>query len=140
MPSGRAKRQHDPTALEFFLDRGLGRYDVAVMLRTRGYVAHVMADVYPGGADQKMDDPDWMHDVDDRGWVALTKDASIVRAHQDELEASGLRVVSLDSSKLTGDQMAARFEFHLNRIIQRCSKPGPFFDVLHATNIERRYP
>lgn len=140
MPSGRAKRQLDPTSFEFFLDRGLGRYDVAEMLRSRGHVAHAMADVYPGGADQMMDDPDWMHDVDDRGWVALTKDASIVRAHRDELEASCLRMVSLDSSKLTGDQMAARFEFHLNRIIQRCNKPGPFFDVLHATNIERRYP
>ena len=94
MPSGRAKRQLDPTSFEFFLDRGLGRYDVAEMLRSRGHVAHAMA----------------------------------------------VRMVSLDSSKLTGDQMAARFEFHLNRIIQRCNKPGPFFDVLHATNIERRYP
>lgn len=140
MPSGRAKRQLEPTSFEFFLDRGLGRYDVAEMLRFHGHVAHVMADVYPDGADQSMDDPDWMRDVDDRGWVALTKDASIVRAHRDDLEASGLRVVSLDSSKLTGDQMAARFEFHLDRIIQRCNKPGPFFDVLHATNIERRYP
>jgi hypothetical protein len=140
MPSGRAKRQLEPTSIEFFLDRGLGRYDVAEMLRSHGHVAHVMADVYPNGADQTIDDPDWMRDVDQRGWVALTKDASIVRAHRDDLEALGLRVFSLDSSKLTGEQMAARFELHLHRIIQRCSKPGPFFEVLHATTLERRYP
>jgi hypothetical protein len=47
MPSGRAKRQLEPASLEFFLDRGLGRYDVAEMLRSHGHVAHVMADVYP---------------------------------------------------------------------------------------------
>ncbi|WP_395154357.1 hypothetical protein [Ilumatobacter sp.] len=140
MPSGRVKRQLEPAPFEFFLDRGLGRYNVAKMLRSHGHVVHVMADVYPDGADQTMDDPDWMLDVDNRGWVALTKDASIVRAHRNDLESSSLRMFSLDSSKLTGEQMAARFELHLNRIIQRCSKPGPFFDVLHARSIERRYP
>jgi len=51
MPSGRAKRQLDSTSFEFFLDRGLGRDDVAEMLRFHGQVAHVMADVYPYGAD-----------------------------------------------------------------------------------------
>jgi len=73
-----------------------------------------MADVYPDGADQTMDDPDWMLDVDNRGWVALTKDASIVRAHRNDLESSSLQMFSLDSSKLTGEQMVARFELHLN--------------------------
>ncbi len=140
MPSGRAKRQPESSSLEFFLDRGLGRFDVAEMLRSHGHGAHVMADVYPNGADQTMDDPDWMRDIDDRGWVALTKDASIVRAHRDDLESLSLQMFSLDSSKLTGQQMAARFELHLNRMIQRCNKQGPFFDVLHADSIERRYP
>ena len=32
MPSGRAKRQLEPTPFEFFLDRGLGRYDVALLM------------------------------------------------------------------------------------------------------------
>jgi len=32
------------------------------------------------------------------------------------------------------------FEFFLDRIIQRCEKPGPFFEVLHATDVDRRCP
>ena len=40
-----------------------------------------MADVYPHGADQRITDPEWITRADSEGWVALTKDYSVIRDH-----------------------------------------------------------
>ena len=55
MPSGRKSSRPEP-GLVFFLDRGLGRYLVAGMLREAGYEVVTMADAYPDGADQGIGD------------------------------------------------------------------------------------
>lgn len=40
---------------------------------------------------------------------------------------------------LTGDEMAERIDRHLNRIIQRAAKPGPYLYVISRNRIEKRW-
>lgn len=99
-----------------------------------------MSELYPYGEDQRVGDDRWIVDVDRLGLIALTKDAAIVRAHRDALAASTLRVFALPNANLTGQEMADRFAHHINRIVQRARKPGPFVDILGPQRIERRWP
>lgn len=140
MPSGRRNKRPDPPRPTFFLDRGLGRFLVAEAIRDRGYEVLPMADVYADGRDERLPDDDWMIRADAEGWVALTKDYSIVRDHVETLAQSTLRVFSLNNANLTGAQMAKRFDTHLNRIVQRCAKPGPYLFVVGSKGLEQRWP
>lgn len=127
---------------EFFVDRSLGRHIVADAIRALGYVVHAMADVYPDGEDQRVADTRWIADVDERGWVVLTKDERITRrAHeQAALAASQLRVFALGTQRLTGPEMAERYAANINRMVQRSRKQGPFVDIVHPDRVERRWP
>lgn len=110
------------------------------MFTEAGFEVVLMAAVYPRGADQSVPDDQWIADVSARGWVALTKDANIIRDHQEALAASTLRVFALDNANITGDEMARRFRAHLHRIVQRARKAGPYVDIVHKDRVERRWP
>jgi len=99
-----------------------------------------MADVYPYGADQRTPDDDWILRADAENWIALTKDRSIVYDHRDTLAGTSLRVFSLNNANLTGEEMADRIDLHLNRIVQRAAKPGPYLYVIGHSRLERRWP
>jgi hypothetical protein len=45
----------------------------------------------------------------------------------------------LPAAKLTGPQMAERISLHLNRVLQRARKPGPYLYLIHAHSIELRW-
>jgi hypothetical protein len=139
MPSGR-RRSPPEAPPTFFVDRGLGRKHVPAVFRDAGFVVVPMAELYPGGADQDVADDRWIADVAARGWVALTKDARIVRDHAAALEASTLRAFALDNANIVGEAMAERFRHNLHRILQRARRPGPFVDVVHKDRLERRWP
>jgi len=99
-----------------------------------------MAELYSKGSDQIVPDDVWIADVSARGWVALTKDTSVIRHHHEALAASTLRVFALDNASITGDEMARRFQVNLHRILQRVRKLGPYVDVVHKDRVERRWP
>ena len=130
------KQPERPT---FFLDRGLGKHHVAAALRKAGQDVTLMAEVYPHDG-QRVGDDEWIRDVSDRGWIALTKDTSIIRDHTVALEHSDLRLFALPNANLTGEQMGERFVRNLNRILQRARHAGPFVDVVHPDHLERRWP
>ncbi len=140
MPRSR-QRPPEPQP-EFFVDRSLGRLVVPGALRSLGFVVYTMADVYPNGADESVEDERWIRDADHAGWVALTKDERLTRyaSEQAALEASTLRLFAIANQNLTGPQMAQLFERHIHRIIQRSRRPGPFVDVLLADRVDRRWP
>ena len=140
MPSGRRRLRPEVPAPVFFIDRGLGRYVVAEAIRSRGFDALTMAEVYPHGADEDVADDDWILRADVEGWVALTKDYAIVRDHVETLATTSLRVFSLNNANLTGMEMAERFTSHLNRILQRAAKPGPYLYVVGKRGLELRWP
>jgi hypothetical protein len=83
---------------------------------------------------------EWIGRASDEGWIALTKDTSIVRDHEEALANSTLRVFALNNANLTGPEMAERYRKHLQRIVQRAQKTGPFVDVVTADGLERRWP
>ena len=140
MPSGRRSKRRESPQPTFFLDRGLGRYFVADAIRERGYEVLPMAEVYPDGQDERVSDDDWILRAGREEWVALTKDYSIIRDHVDTLAKTTLRVFSLNNANLTGTQMAERFDLHLNRIVQRAARPGPYLYVIGRSGLERRWP
>ncbi len=98
-----------------------------------------MADVYPGGADQRIADPVWMLRADQEGWVALTKDHSVVRDHRDVLAETTLRVFAYNNANLTGSEMVDRLDTNFNRILQRAAKPGPYVYVIGRDSLELRW-
>ena len=138
MPSGRRRPQPDPPV--FFLDRGLGRRRVADAIRARGYQALPMADVYPNGADQRIGDPEWIRRADREGWVALTKDASIVRDHRAVLAQTTLRVFAFNNANVTGSELVSRLNTSFERIIRRSAVPGPYVWVIGRNSLEQRWP
>ena len=139
MPSGRRRQQPDQPPPVFFLDRGLGRHLIAEAIRARGHQALPMAEVYPGGTDQRIADPDWMLRADQEGWVALTKDHSVVRDHRDVLAETTLRVFAYNNANLTGPEMVDPLETNFNRILQRAAKPGPYLYVIGRDSLELRW-
>ena len=98
-----------------------------------------MAEVYPGGADQRIADPYWMLRADQEGWVALTKDHSVVRDHRDVLAETTLRVFAFNNANLTGPEMVDRLEINFNRILQRAAKPGPYVYVIGRDSLALRW-
>ena len=99
-----------------------------------------MHELYPDGSDQFVSDDEWIRHVSDLSHVAITKDLNILRAHRNTIKQSSIRLFALDSARLTGSEMVARIAHHLNRILQRSDKPGPFFYVIHAETLELRWP
>ena len=112
---------------------------VAEAIRARGYEALPMADVYPDGTDQRTTDPEWIRRADREGWVALTKDPSIVRDHRDVLAETTLRVFAFNNASLTGKEMADRLGYNFNRILQRAKKPGPYVWIIKPNGLQRRW-
>ena len=84
-----------------------------------------MAEVYPLGADQRITDPEWIARAAGEGWVALTKDPSIIRDHRHVLAETTLRVFAFNNANLTGLELVTRLEYNFNRVLQRAAKPGP---------------
>ena len=137
MRSMQSEQPDSPPPLVFFIDRSLGRHRVAEVFRNRGHQVVLMADLYLDGADQFVGDDDWIRDVAHRDWVALSKDTRIASMHQSALRESTLRLFVLNHANLTGDEMAARFELHYPRIIERAEIPGPYVDVVGANSVGR---
>lgn len=140
MRSGGRRTPRDADAPVFFLDRGLGIHHVATALRAAGQLVMPMSVVYPKGKDQSVSDDEWIRRCASEGWIALTKDAAIVRSHQRALRASTLRVFALNNANLTGPQMAERYVHNLKRIPRRSQQPGPYVYVVGSDGIEKRRP
>ncbi len=134
-----SRRRPEPDPPTFFIDRGLGKHHVARVFASAKYTVVLMRDVYPDDG-QRVDDETWIERASAEGWVALTKDAALVRDHAAALSTSTLRVFSLPNANLTGPEMAARFEANLHRIAQQARRPGPFVDVVHPDRVVRRWP
>lgn len=111
-------------------------------LEALGFVIHVMANVYPDGEDERVEDTRWIEDVDRAGWAALTKDERITRypEEQEALVGSTLRVFAIGNQHLTGPEMAAYYTTNIHRIVQRSRKRGPFVDVVYRNGVERGWP
>lgn len=112
--SARSSRSTKPPELVFFIDRSLGRDQVADALPAAG----ARVEVHDDHVSSNAPDEEWMALAARHGWVALTKDDRI-RYHRHELQRfmeAGLRVFVLASGSLRGEEMAAAFVAALPRM------------------------
>ncbi|MBA2556392.1 MAG: hypothetical protein H0V12_03440 [Chloroflexi bacterium] len=124
---------------EFLVNRSLGRFDVARMLRNRGHVARTLFDVY-GAREQEMPDTDFLRDAGDNNWLVLTGDKSMRRRPLERVAIleTGAKVFALSSNQLRSHDQVARIEQHLDRIVRCHHRAGPLFYVLYPSTMELR--
>lgn len=111
--------------LVFFIDRSLGRKQVAQALREAGATVEVHDDHFP----QTTPDVEWLADVGRRGWVVLSKDERIRRnrIEREALQAARVRAFFLTQQDITGQEMAELFSNALSGMTRRAvSEPAPF--------------
>jgi hypothetical protein len=123
-----SKRSSEPPeALQFLVDRSLGRYDVADALRACGLIVHTLASIYGEERAQTVDDDEWLELAGKNDYVVLMKDnVARLEANRTALIAHGARTFCLTRRGLTGLEQAAIFVAQRHRIIQRARKPGPY--------------
>jgi predicted nuclease of predicted toxin-antitoxin system len=90
----------------FFVDRCLGRH-VEITLRAAGLKVQFHDDHFTDDTQ----DVDWYDTVAANGWIALTKDKEMrrVELEREAIIACKLRMFTLPSGNLRGDQMAQIF-------------------------------
>ena len=99
-----------------------------------------MADVYPGGRDLRLPDPEWIRRADREGWIVISKDNAIVRDHRDVLEATTLRLFLIPNPSLTGAEMVRRLMDNWHAILRRAATGGPYAYAVLPDRIEKRWP
>ena len=115
----------------FFLDEGLGRYEVAQALRLAGYqvVPHHELFVEPGTPDEE-----WLPKVGELGFVVLSKDDAIRLNHGQKqiLLAANVRAFFLGRADASGSGMAAAFLSAAPRMIRVAqTEPRAFIARVH---------
>lgn len=120
MPSAK-----QPKKIVLFIDRSLGKKQVARALREKGAAVKIHDDLFL----QNAEDRDWLLTCGRKSWIVLTKDSRIrYRAIEREaVRQSGTRVFVLVSSRLRGNEMAEAFVRALGRIGRMANNnDGPF--------------
>jgi hypothetical protein len=134
---------------EFFIDRSLGRYRLAAELRDAGWLVRTMAEVYGEVPGQGLDDPPWLEECGTRGWVALTKDKSILRKQPggrlspqlEAIRAGRVCVFVLMNQDLSGGDQAATYRRHERKIMNIVdSRPGPWVYGIYPTGLVEVWP
>jgi hypothetical protein len=122
---------------EFFLDRSLGRRQVANSLRAAGLQLRTLAEVYGIPADETVPDIDWLTQAGQQGWVVLMKDERIRYrpAERAALIEHRVQAFCLTSGNLRAATMAQRFLAVRDELIEACSQPGPFLYAVSPTGL-----
>jgi hypothetical protein len=124
---------------EFFVDRSLGRVEVADALRSAGAVAHVHDDHF----DVATPDEVWIAEVGRKGWLVLTKDKNLRRRpiEIEAIRAAGAKVFALGSGNRRGSEMAAIFVRHLDAMRRMAAdSPGSLIVSVTANELRRVHP
>lgn len=127
--------------LEFFLDRSLGRHQVAAELRRAGWVVRTHHEVY-GARDEEVPDVEWLELCGAEGIPVLAKDRKLRYrpAEIDAIRRFGVRAFVLTSGNLKAREQAARIDRNRQRIEEACVAVGPFLYAVHAGRIARIFP
>lgn len=125
-----------PPEIVFFIDRSLGRIDVATALRARDVRVEVHDDHLP----QDATDETWLALAGRNNWVVLTKDKRIRYRplERRSLLDAGLRAFVLTSASATGAQMAAAFVAALPKMLRLvATRSGPWIAAVSASGSVR---
>ncbi|MCS6813217.1 MAG: hypothetical protein NZ772_06560 [Cyanobacteria bacterium] len=104
-----------PKGIVFFIDRCLGRNQLAEALRKRG----VRVEVHDAHFSKDALDVDWLPNVGERGWIVLTKDSNIGRCALERIAVTNanIKMFVLASQNLSGVDMIDAFSRALSKII-----------------------
>jgi hypothetical protein len=130
------------SAIEFFIDRSLGRKHLAQALGGLGFTVHTMASVYGEQVAQELDDERWLADAGQHDWVVLMKDDAIRRrpAERDALSEAKVRAFCLTNAQLRASGQSSRFVDNIERIQRQAEKPGPYIYGVYDGYIKRLWP
>jgi len=126
---------------EFFVDRSLGRHQVASALRAAGWSVTTHHKIY-GERDQDVPDVEWLELCGVRGFVVLSKDRQLRYRPMEiaVIRRRRLQVFVLSRGNLTGEEQAGRFVANSARIRRELGRPGPFVCVVRADGLNRVFP
>ncbi|MBE9239700.1 hypothetical protein [Synechocystis salina] len=114
----------------FFIDRCLGKHPILEMLRETGINVEIHDDHFP----QNTPDQFWIPQIGEWGWIVLTKDARIARntMERQAVARAGIRMFTLASKKLTGEETAIAFGDALIGMLKFIEKhPAPFISKVY---------
>lgn len=142
MASSRRRRNKPPEPRPvFFLDRSLGRLQVANAIRERGYEAVTLWDFYGDREDERINDEVWIQDGAEQGWILLAKDnVWTLPVQKAVILQAKAKVFFLKRGDLPGPTQVLYFTNNLNRIIQQARKPGPYGFVVYEHKIAYKWP
>lgn len=101
-----------------------------------------MVDLYGEELSQSLEDPPWIEDATELGYVVLTKDFESLRKGEElqTIKRVGARVFALASAQLLGPQQLQCFLNNKHRILRASRKPGPFLYKVYEDNIDPWLP
>jgi hypothetical protein len=122
-----------------FVDRSLGRIQVPRLLRAGGLQLITLAEHYGQPRDENVDDPTWITDASERGWILFMKDQRIRRrpAERQAIVDSRARCFCLSDGNLGFADMARRYLSNWPAIVAASAVPGPFLYSVRTTEIAR---
>ena len=99
-----------------------------------------MADVYPGGQDQSIGDPEWIRRVAQENWVAISKDRALLRDHADTITETTIRLFVITNANLTGEDTVERLMANWEAILRQVARSGPYVYAVLPDRLEKRWP
>jgi len=122
-----------------FIDRSLGRIQVPRLLRAGGIELITLAEHYGRPQDEDVDDPTWITEASERGWILFMKDQRIRRrpAERQAIIDSRARCFCLSDGSLGFADMAGRYLANWPAIVRASAQPGPFLYSVRAAEIAR---
>jgi predicted nuclease of predicted toxin-antitoxin system len=92
-----------PQSVVFFIDRCLGSRRIPEVLRGAGITVEAHDDHFNKGAQ----DVDWLPEIGKKGWIVLTKDASIGKNFLERITVARahIKMFTFASQSLSGEEM-----------------------------------
>lgn len=126
---------------EFFVDRSLGRRQVADALRTTGWKLRTHHEVFRF-RDEEIADVEWLAMCGREELPVLSKDKRL-RYRREEIAAirrHGVKAFILARGSLRAAEQVGRFERNREAIVIACEDQGPFVYAVHADRIVQIFP
>lgn len=140
-PSRSRRRRDDLPPPDFFIDRSLGRHEIPDALRSWGYTARTVWDVYGIEREQTLDDEVWIRDSAVSGWVCLTWDyLRSPRRLRPAIAESRAKVFRIGREANNAATQVAWLQTNIHRIIQRSRRDGGWIWVVRERRIEPYWP
>lgn len=96
-----------------------------------------MREEYGQELGQKLPDPDWIHEMTEKGLVLLSKDAQIRKVHADDVVSANARVFLIPDQQSPAAAMIERYVNSASRIARAARQSGPFIYMVHRDNMKR---